>query len=177
MKPHVRQIVLAGVMLVLLAAAAAWSVQWMVEQRGRARAASENLARCKQLADAIRALRNRPAVASAEAMGIQELGQRIEAACKQAKFEGAALEGVFPQSARRVGDSPYLVKPTALALRGVTLTQLVTFLHHLTDGSGLSVRDVRLRTPHGEAAHTVWDAEATVTYLMYAPVRKTGRQS
>jgi hypothetical protein len=149
----------------------------MLGQRSRARTAADDLARCKALADAIRTLRDKPAVASAEAMGIQELGQRIEAACRRAGFQGPVLEGVYPQSARRVGDSPYLVKPTALALRGVTLPQVVAFLEHLTSGTGLSVRDVRLQTPHGDADHTVWDAEATVTYLMYAPVKKTGGHS
>lgn len=175
MKPHIRQLVLASVMVVLLAAAATWGTHWMMGQRNRARAASDDLTRCRDLARDIRVLRDKPAVASAEAMGIKELGRRIEAACSQAGFEGAALEGVFPQSARRLGDSPYLVKPTALALRGVTLPQLVTFLHHLTGGSGLSVRDVRLQTPHGDAPPTAWDAEATVTYLMYAPAKNTGR--
>ena len=174
MKPHVRQLVLTGMMVVLLAGAAAWGVRWTVEQRGRARTAAGDLDRCRELADAIRALRDKPAVASAEAMGIQELGRRIEAACRQAGFQSAALEGVFPQSARRAGESPYLVKPTALALRGVTLPQVVTFLYHLTNGSGLSVRDVRLQTPRGDAPQSVWDAEATVTYLMYAPVKETG---
>jgi len=51
-------------------------------------------------------------------MGIKELGQRIEAAGRRAEFGGDALEGVYPQSARRVGDSPYLQKPTTLALGG-----------------------------------------------------------
>ncbi|MFO8014764.1 MAG: hypothetical protein R6X20_15830 [Phycisphaerae bacterium] len=177
MKPHLRQLVLAGVMVVLLAGGAAKGLHYMMTQRGRARQAADALASCRDLARDIRALRDKPAVASAEAMGIQELGRRIETACRQAGFEGAALEGVFPQSARRVGESPYLLKPTALALRGVTLPQLVTFLHHLTNGSGLDVRDIRLQTPHGDAPPSVWDAEATVTYLMYAPVKKAGPRS
>ncbi len=169
MSQQKRQAVLVGIMLVLLAAAAVWSYGWMRDQRQGARLAREELIECRRLVREIEALKAKPAMASAEAMGIQKLGRRIESASRQANFEGAPLEGVFPQSARRVADSPYLRKPTALALRGVTFRQFVTFVYHLTDQSGLSVRDLRLRTPHGDGPRHLWDAEATVTYLIYEP--------
>jgi len=50
-----------------------------------------------------------------------------------------------------------------------TLGQLAAFLFHLTDGSGLSVRDLRLSIPRAADASSLWDAEATLTYLIYAP--------
>jgi hypothetical protein len=105
-------------------------------------------------------------------MGSQELGQRTEAALQKAQVAATALEGVYPQTVRPVGDSPYLQKPTVLALKGVTLRQLTSFLVALTDGSGLTVKDLRLRIPHGDAARDLWDAEVTLTCLIYEPPAK-----
>jgi type II secretory pathway pseudopilin PulG len=166
-----RRAILVGLMLALLAAAAAWNTHWMLAQRDGAQQASDDLAACRELTAAILSQRDRPAVASAEAMGVQELGKRIEAAFGKAQIAPSSLGGVDPQAAHRVGDSPYLRKPTALSLRGVSPRQVATFLYCLTDESGLSVRDLRLSTPHGGGAGGVWDAEATLTYLIYSPAK------
>lgn len=166
---------LAGVAVATLAVATVWSIDGMYRKRDAAQKAAEDLVVCKDLAHAVESLRDEPTVASTEDMGIQELGKRIESASQQAKLNGASLEGVFPQPARRVGDSPYLYKPTTLVLRRVSLPQLATYLFYLTTDSGLNVHDLRLRTPRGEAASDVWDAETTLTYLIYAPPTKTRR--
>ncbi len=169
-----RLAVLLGLMVTTLAVVALWNVRWMAEQRRAARFAMADLRACEQLADRIASLRLEPIVAASQDMGIQELGERIEQAQQRARMTGPALEGVFPQAARRVGDTPYMVKPTALSLRGVTLTQLCTFLYHLTHESGLNVRDLRLRSPRGDVSADQWDAEATLTYLIYSPPAATG---
>lgn len=177
MTAETRRAILIGVMLAMLVIAAAWNVLWMLEQRETARRAAQDLADCKALAGRIKALRDAPAVASVEVMGVQELGQRIEAASRRAGLAQDALEGVLPQSPRRVGNTPYVRKPTVLTLRGVTLHQVAMFLHHLTADSELSVRDLRLRIPHGDAPRDVWDAETTLTYLMYVPTATAARDS
>jgi hypothetical protein len=164
-----RQTLLIGILFLLLVAAAAWSVNWMQHQRQLAQYAADDLAKCQALAKRIETLRGQPAVASAEAMGVQELGQRIEKASSRASLGDSALKGVFPQAARRVGDSPYMQKPTAVTLRRVSLKQLTTFLHDLTEGSGLKVRNLRIRAPRGEQGEGQWNAEATLTYLIYQP--------
>ncbi len=164
-------VALAAVLLVV----AGLNVEWMLWQRRAAHRAAEDLFECTELAADIQALRKQPTVASSEAMGVQELGVRIEAAMRKAQFDPGALEGVFPQAARRVGDSPYLQKPTALDLSGASLGRLAGFLYHLTDDPGLTVRDLRLRTPHGETAGDLWDAEATLTYLIYSPASNPRR--
>jgi hypothetical protein len=166
-----RRAILVGVMLVLLAAAAAWNASWMLAQRDAAQHASDDLAACRELTATILSQRDKPAVAAAEAMGVQELGKRIEAAFGMAQIASSSLGGVDPQTAHRVGDSPYLRKPTSLSLRGVSPRQVATFLFCLTDESGLSVRDLRLSTPHGGGAGGAWDAEATLTYLIYSPAK------
>jgi hypothetical protein len=169
MSPARRQAILAATMLLLLGLVAWWNVEWMLQQRQSARAGAQDLAECRRLAQEIKALRLKPAVAASQALGIQELGQRIQQAFEQAQLPPASLEGVYPQSLRRVGDSPYLHKPTALALRNASLAQFATFLHALTDNSGMSVRDLRLREPRSDATGKVWDAEATLVYLIYSP--------
>ena len=49
---------------------------------------------------------------------------------------------------------------------------MAAFLYHLSVDGGLSVRDLRLRSPHSDAAQDTWDAEVTVTVLVYAPAGK-----
>jgi hypothetical protein len=169
MSPARRPIVLAGVLLAMLAVAAYWSVGWMSQQRRLAAQAAEDLATCRRLADDILTLSPPPAAAPATGVGVHELGQRIEDASRKANLAPVSLEGVFPQNARRLGDTPYLQKPTSLVLRNVSLSQLVTFLYHLTDQSGWIVQDLRLRTPRGDEHGALWDAEATLTCLMNAP--------
>lgn len=166
-----RQVMLVGVMLAMLTVATAWSVQVMLADRAAANGAAADLAECRQLATSIEALRHKPRIAAAEDIGAVMLGQRITTASQQAQLPQQALDGIFPQSARRMGNSPYAQKPTTLVLRDVTLAQLVKFLYHLTEGeSGLTVRDLRLRAPRGETAGAEqWDAEATITCLIYQP--------
>ena len=167
-----RQMMLAGLVVVGLSIAAIWHVAWMLEHRGTAQRAANNLADCKLLAEQIVELRTRPAVAADEEMGIQELDDRIEYAKGQARLTNQTrdvIDIVDPQPARRIGNSPYLQKPTMFALRDVSLPQLTAFLYHLTDGSGLTVRSLRLRVPTGEATADRWDVETTLTYLIYAP--------
>jgi hypothetical protein len=172
MSPAKRQCILVGLLLVMLTGAAAWNVGWMLEQKSAARIEARHLRDAEEIAADIDALRSESAVASTEDIDVQELGQRIATASSKSGLPTTALEGVFPQSSRRVADTPYLTKPTALSLREVTLSELATFLYHLTDGTGLAVRDLRLRTPRGRADFERWDVEATVTYLLYDPGRR-----
>jgi hypothetical protein len=176
MTPKKRKAFVGGTLAAVLIVVAAWNVRWMTRQRAQARHAAADLAACEKLAGRIRALRRKPMAARTADLSVMELGKRIEAASRHATLEGPWLEGVYPQSARRLGDSPYMLKPTVLALRGVTLVQLATFLYHLTGDAGLRVRDLRARTPHGDVPDEVWNAEATVTYVVYAPITKTGRE-
>ncbi len=164
-----RQAWLVGLMCVLLVAAAAWSVSDLFTQRSAARQARAELAECQRLAKEIDLLRAQPAVASDEAMGIQQLGDHIAAALKAAELDNSVIEGMFPQSEQPIGQTPYVQKPTSLVLRSVPLSKLAVFLYDLTDGTGLHVRDLRLRMPHGNQSANVWNADVTLTYLIYAP--------
>lgn len=172
MMRETRQTALGAALIVALGVTAAWNLHGMWERREQAQRAWQDAGACRDLAKSIEELRSRPTMASSEAMGVQELGARIEAAMRQAELEAAALDGVFPQNPQRVNATPYVRKPTAMALRGVSLRQVATFLYGLTEDARLTVQDLRLRTPLGEAAGDRWNAEATVTYLMYVPAAR-----
>ncbi len=171
-----RQQWLLGLLVMILAGAVWWNFSWMTGQRRQAQVMAQDLAVCQAAAEEIARLQAQPRVAAVQDMGVQELGQRIEAAMQKAGLSSSALESVAPQPGRRAGNTPYVQKPTALSLRGATLTQVVTMLYHLTSETGLSVRDLRLRTPRGEADEKTWDVQVTVVYLLYAPISRGQRE-
>lgn len=174
-KPR-RVVALSGVVAALAVAFAGMSVLDLVAARGEAKRAAEDLADVRAIARQIERLRAEPTVASAQAMETQRLGERIDAAANRARLDRSRLEGVFPQSPRRVGQTPYRRVPTDLALRGVELTRLTELLYHLTDDTGLRATALRLRPPPGDGPSTRWDADATVTYLVYQPDQATDRR-
>ena len=164
-----RLAILVGIMIAMLVVAATWSVGWMRDRRRDALATARDLADCRRLRDQIASLRTQPKVAATEAIAGQELGERIAEAARKADLPQGPPRDVFPEAAQPVGDSPYLVKPTRLTVRGATLPQLATFLYHLADDSGLEVRELRLSRPHGQDTGKTWHAAATVTDLIYEP--------
>jgi type II secretory pathway component PulM len=172
MSPSRRKSVLAGLLLVLLAGAAFWSLDWMSQCRQGAAQAAADLLQSRALAAGIAALASRPTVAASQPISANDLGRKIQASAGQAGLGESAIREISPQPQRRVGDSAYVQKPTAMNIRGVTLTQLATFLYHLTLEPGLTVSELRLRAPRGEAAADAWDAEVTVSCVVYSPVAK-----
>jgi hypothetical protein len=162
--------IFAGVLVGLLLIASLWSANWMNGQRTAARNAAEDLQASAALAEQIESLMAEPKIAAAdESRGVQELDPKIGRALQAAGLpRRPTIERIFPQSAREVGDVPYQIKPTAVSIRSVTLAQLAAFLYHLTDGTGLNVRDLQMRAARSGNAQQ-WDAEATLTYLIYAP--------
>ncbi|MFP4139700.1 MAG: hypothetical protein ACOCZU_06160 [Planctomycetota bacterium] len=171
MSPRKRQRILVGIMLAMLAVAALWSLSYLFEQRADAERAAGELSACRVLARRMTALRDKPAVASAKDVGVRELGTRIDAASAKARLGRQALRSVDPGSPRAMDDTPYLLKPTTLELQGVTLPQLTSFLYHLTSEPGLVVRDLRIRNPRRDSEGADWNAEATLTWLIYSPQR------
>jgi hypothetical protein len=181
----------AGLVLALM-----WGYTRLSESRGAALEAAADLARCRQLAGRIEALRRRPAVADAREREANDLARRIERAAEEAEFPDGSIERIEPEPARRVGESPYKEKPTHVRLRKVTLRELFTFLHALSsDGTddvevsddggspaapppapspGLRVRSIHLSAPPGEQAPDGWTVEATLAHLVYDPKAPAG---
>ena len=169
MSPTRRSAMLYAALLAVLAMGAGWSVMHMADERAGAVRAVEELADCKALADEIERGRLAVVGAASRDLGDRELGQRIKAASAKAALPDGAMVSVALQKARRVGDTAYMEKPVELSLRRVSLPQLTMFLYHLTAGSELTVREMRIRSPRGQDDENRWDAEATLTYLVYAP--------
>lgn len=170
MTPSRRQVLLVGITLALLALVSIWSVDWMKQQRTAAQLSTTDLHEASNLARTIQTLRKQPTIATDRNMGAGELGERIEQASRESNLELSSLESVQPRNPRRVDDSPYLHQPTVLRFRDLTLRQLVGFLHHLTDQSGLHVQSLRLMSPPGAPSDDHWDAEATLIELIYKPL-------
>lgn len=164
-----RRTTLLGAAIAGLVLAAVWNINAMMHRRRAAANAWRELAVCRQLAAEIASLRARPVVASQAEMAAHELGQRVDAASRQAQLDPASLEGIYPQAAGRIGDSSYLEKPTSLAFRGVRLAQVAALLSELSDTAQLRVRDLRLRVPRNEADPNLWDVEVTVASLIFSP--------
>jgi hypothetical protein len=163
-------LIVVGV-VALLAIAAAWSVNWMGEQRSAAAAALAELGESQRLADQIVAAQQR-SMGTDEQETYRALAAQVEAARDQAAL--VPRVDIQPGASRRTGNSPYLVQPTALSLSGARLPQLLTFLYHLTHDSDLTVRDLRLRSPQ-RGDDQRWNADLTVTYLIYSPASNRPR--
>ena len=165
-----RTFTLAMLMLAGLAGAAAWASSRFSESRENAQAAAEDLNACRHLASALETLRRRPNFAGAEEMQLAVLAQQIEAAGRNASLPSGSITRIWPEPARRVGETVYKEKPTQIAVKNVSMRQLVTFLYNLSAGSnGLSVNSLRLTAPRGQDNQDVWSVEATVNYLIYSP--------
>jgi len=159
-------------LLALLAVCAAWSLGDLAGQRAAAHGAAENLVRCRRLAGRIRALRRRPARAAERERQSAELTGPIERAARDAGIPSDRLVRISPEPARRLGESAYEEKPTRVFLKRVTLEDLVTMIHTLTDPErGLDLKSLRLAATSRGVAEGTWSAELVLTYLIYKPAR------
>jgi len=178
MTPENRQPILVGVMLVMLTAIAAWSLSTMFASRSDAMTTAQSVSQTKLLAEQIVALRTEDNDAQSQGEASQQdqaLRQRIQLAAGRAGLaaDGPWLESVDPRAPSRVGDTPYQRLPTEVRLRGVPMRQLVTLLFHLTDKSNLEVHELRLTPADAASDQNIWDADATLTHLIYSPIATT----
>ena len=169
MKQH-RQAISVAILATGLLAGAVWCHGLRNQARKAAELASRDLVECERLAEQIERLRQRPALAGSKELQLTELARRIEGAAKDSQVPPGSIVRIWPQQARRLEDSVFKEKPTQVLLRSVGMPQLIRFLHKLaTDGSGLHVKSIRLVAPRDQLADQRWTAEATLTYLVYAP--------
>lgn len=165
-----KAILIAGSLSLCLLATAAWFYGYLADSYAVAQAAADDAARCVQLAVEIRDLQQQPSLAQLQELQLQELTQRIERAAQQSNITLENLIRIWPEPAKRVGDTPYKRKPTQVLFHSVTLPELVGFLQQLsTQDAGPQVTRIRLTAPHDEETGDRWSAEVTLTYLIYAP--------
>ena len=175
MNTHRHRLTLGLLLLVVLVAIAGWSWYRMNGYRQDARVAVADLAECQRLAAQIQSLRQRPNRAGAAEVQINELANAIESAADTASLPRQNLIRIWPENARRIGETPYKTKPTQVLIRGATLEQLTRFLHAIENHDyQLQVVSVRLTAPRDQDATNLWTAETTISYLIYDPPPQSG---
>lgn len=162
-------------LLLALLVAAVLSYLWLSDGRASAIAAAADLRAARQLAGKIEASRGRPSAAGAEGPE-NELRRQIAAAAQFADIPAASLGSIEARPPRRLGDSAYQERPTQVALNGVTLRQVIQFCHVLSEG-GLRVVEIRLSAVPQKEKGERWAANATLSYLVYAPKGRSGQDA
>ncbi len=165
-----RQIILFVALGFVLVALNLWAWSILSEHRQAAADADRDVAVCRQLANRIAHLKDKPTVAGSREIEATELSQKIERAATANQIAPAALTRISPESARRVGDTSYLEKPTTVLLSGISLRQLADFLYAMSTGSSvMSVQRIWITAPRDEGTSDRWTVEVTLSYLIYAP--------
>lgn len=155
----------------LLATAAGSSIHHLLQERAAARAAAIALSECRRHEAHILRLRARPALATDQERGSTDVSAPIEAAAKAAGIPADRLVRISPETARRVGETPYKEKPTRAFLRNVSLQEVVTMAHRLVgEDGGFDLKSLRLDAARGETAGR-WSAELVLVYLIYEPAQ------
>jgi len=176
---------LGGSLIVAAALFAAVSYWQLLAAQTEAQISSRLLSESHGYAQQIEQGRSSPAVVSDQAMELTLLAHLIERAADEAGVNRQALDRIWPQPPRRVGDSPYLRKATQLVVRDVTMAQGIGFLHRLTTGdSPMNLDALRLSAPRASTSAAggslsasrrrsqepeTWTLEATVSQLIYHP--------
>ena len=150
-----------------------WGYARLVAAREAAGVAARNLEECRRLAARIGPTPVEAAPeGTADGKAEDDVIRRIESSARSADFPESSIERIEPAPPERVGDGPFLKRPTVVQLRGVTLRQLFTFLHAAGAGrSRLGVDQIRLSAPASAAdgAGDTWSVDATLTQLVRAP--------
>ncbi len=168
-----RPLILVGVLGLVLTITAAWTFGRLSDRRSAAIGAATDLADCRRLATQIQQLGRQPALAGSGEMQLNELTRRIERSAKSAQIQPDSLIRISPDPASRVGNTAYKKKSTQVLFRGVTLRQIMTFLHTVAaQDTGPQTTRVRLVAPHSDDAGDRWTVETTLTYLIYEPKTK-----
>jgi DNA-binding FrmR family transcriptional regulator len=161
---------LFGTVLVLLVLLMSWSYIQMASQRRAAQRSTRELSDCTELAAQINAIKQQPKRAQEGVLAHTDLTRKIERAAGAAGIGSESLTRIDASPPRRLAKLPYEERPTRIALSSVSLTQLVTALHRLSNQSeGLWVKGIHLRAPRGEEVGDRWHAEVTMSYLIYTP--------
>jgi hypothetical protein len=163
----------------LSAALACFGAQ-LVSSRRHALDGARNLTTCELLDERIGALENSPRQAALGAATGAELTRRVEQAASRASIPPENLIRVDPQAGRRIEDTEYVEQPTFLEIRQATFEQLAVFLSEVTaSAEALRISAIRLTAPRGgtsvavdTAAPETWDAEITLTILVFAPLTR-----
>ncbi len=161
--------------LLALLVVCVWGYGRLSTSQARASDEGEAWSRSDRLAKQIQALRDQPTMADDHAMQKADMTRRIAKAVSAASLDEKRLVSIDHQTARRIGRTPYLEKPTRLTLRDVDMPGTLSMLYSLTQGnSRLNVSRLRFTAPQEAANSNAWTVDTTVTYLIYEPTENDG---
>ena len=156
--------------VMMLCSVAIWSWFSYTGARDASGTALSSLSLSIELAERIESLRRRPTMAGDSEMAMTQLAGLVEQASQAANLPDRSVARVWPQRPRRIADTAYKENPTQVQLRGVSLEQLIRFLDHMIGQTeGLNIGSLRLQAPRDTARQGLWEADADLSYLVYAP--------
>lgn len=98
-----------------------------------------------------------------------ELLSQVQEAMNRVRMRPDQWERSQPSPPRRLGNSPYRQVVTLLSLRRVSLQQVGALCHSLiSEDPSLNVSQLRLSAAPRQQSSS-WNAELTLTYLIYSP--------
>lgn len=153
----------------LLLAALALSALRYREAQDRAERAAVQAHEVQGLTQQIRSLTDRPSVAMTQSDEVQQLSGLIESSAVACGIHQQQIDRIDAQDPRRIGKTPYYRLPTRVNLLHVEMPRLVDLLEKLTRGGRIRIDDCRLFAPHDEVVGRHWNAEFTLSYLIYDP--------
>ncbi|MFG0250497.1 MAG: hypothetical protein ACF8OB_16550 [Phycisphaeraceae bacterium JB051] len=160
----------------MLGGACFWAYQKLETQKRLATVEAKNQDKCQQIAQAIDEIRQK-AQTMEPADEMSSLVQHIQSAASQAGMPMQHVQRIRPSSARRIGQSPYVQKPTQLSLQDVTLKNAVSFLHQLSSTQAdMQIKSLRMTAPRlqqGVIANATtsetWNMEVGLASIAYVP--------
>jgi len=169
------EVSLFGLLSLLLLGLVGWSYIFMSHQQDAVHQGAEDLDECFRMVPLIENCGRLPMLAADQERIAGEITSLIEQAAKDSRISvGKSLVRINPEPAQRVGDSVYKEKPTQVLLRDVTLPQVVEMLHRMaSSGQPLHAKSIRITAPKEEDMGPTWNAEVTVSYLIYEPIQVT----
>lgn len=166
-------------LLVAAALAAGLGYSWQDKQRSAAALAAQDLAVCKaHIADLVR-WNSGSASGPTPAASSPDLNIRLRSAATEAGIPDQ-IASIDPGQPRQLQDADYAETLVSLRLNAVTIRQLVTFLHQLSEhDASVRAKSVGLGLPAGQGADSVgdtWAADVTLACLTYAPRTRANAQ-
>ena len=149
-----------------------WSHRCYETSKAGAADSFHNLVECQQLAKRIRSFRDKPTRAATLAHSQLNLAKKLEETAISLGIQSDRLIRISQTSPQRLAKTDYQEQPTTIEVQHVNLEQLIRFLFALKEQE-LRVPDLRITAPRQELSGAeVWNVEATITQLIFAPTAK-----
>ena len=150
-----------------------WSGLSLQASYKRSNAAQTNLQSCERLAAEILQKRKAPQQATDKERSEAALFELMQESLHNASLPTTALKRVDSRAPKRLTGSDYLQHQIEAELQAITMQQLIEFLLYLNEHapefevSDLHLSVARKRSKTAETSE-LWEAEVTLTYLIYA---------